>query len=81
MLALWEDTRTMDGAGLNALLVAHRGVIRAVMHELTGMLEPRLELGSIHILEAEAADADLRVAWWRPIALDLTGHLASPACP
>jgi broad specificity phosphatase PhoE len=81
MLALWEDTRTRGGDGLNALLVAHRGVIRAVVRELTGVLEPQLELGSIHILEAEAADADLRVACWRPIALDLTGHLASPARP
>jgi broad specificity phosphatase PhoE len=50
-----------------ALVVAHRGVIRAIVSRLAGR-EPVVELGSIQILEF---DRD-----WRPAALDLTGHLA-----
>jgi broad specificity phosphatase PhoE len=57
--------------------VAHRGVIRAVVRQLTGVLEPYIDLGSIHILEQEQGGADLRTSRWRPIALDLTDHLAA----
>jgi ribonuclease H / adenosylcobalamin/alpha-ribazole phosphatase len=73
MLALWQD----EHAGFNALMVAHRGVIRAVVRQLTGVLEPYIDLGSIHILEQEQGGADLRTSRWRPIALDLTDHLAA----
>jgi broad specificity phosphatase PhoE len=80
MLALWEalrqDTRAGGRTGSNALMVAHRGVIRAVVGQLTGVLEPHIDLGSIHILEQEPNDADLRTVRWRPAALDLTEHLA-----
>jgi broad specificity phosphatase PhoE len=76
MLALWHDARAGGRVGSNALLVAHRGVIRAVVFQLTGELEPHIDLGSIHILEEEPGGADLRIARWRPIALDLTEHLA-----
>jgi broad specificity phosphatase PhoE len=72
MLASWQDTR----AGSNALVVAHRGVICAVVRQLTGVLEPHIDLGSIHILEQELGGADLRTARWRPVALDVTEHLA-----
>ena len=75
MLGLWREARAGDLGGSNALLVAHRGVIRAVVRQLTGVLEPHIDLGSIHILEEEAAGADLRIARWRPVALDLTAHL------
>ncbi len=77
MLALW-DARASGIAGANALLVAHRGVIRAVVRQLTGVFEPHIDLGSIHILELEAGGADLHSARWRPIALDLTEHLSVP---
>jgi len=80
MLALWEalrqEARAGGRTGSNALLVAHRGVIRAVVRQLTGVLEPHIDLGSIHILEQEPNDADLRTVRWRPAALDLTEHLA-----
>jgi broad specificity phosphatase PhoE len=73
---LWQDTRAGGRAGSTALMVAHRGVIRAVVRQLTGVLEPHIDLGSIHIVEQEPGDADLRVARWHPVALDLTEHLA-----
>jgi broad specificity phosphatase PhoE len=75
MLALWHDDRCRGRAGASALLVAHRGVIRAVVHQMTGVFEPHIDLGSIHILEQESGDAHLRTARWRPVALDLTAHL------
>jgi broad specificity phosphatase PhoE len=78
MLALWHEARGAGNPGLNGLLVAHRGVIRAAVRQLTGVFEPHIDLGSIHILEQEPGDADLRVARWRPVALDLTGHLNVP---
>lgn len=53
--------------GATALLVAHRGVIRAVMRFLCG-IAPVIELGSIQIIEEDAGA-------WRPVALDL---LAAP---
>jgi broad specificity phosphatase PhoE len=75
MLALWHDDRCRGRAGAGALLVAHRGVIRALVRQMTGVFEPHIDLGSIHILEQEPGDADLRAARWRPVALDLTAHL------
>jgi broad specificity phosphatase PhoE len=60
MLALWTP-RDND-----ALLVAHRGVIRAIVRKLTRR-EPVVELGSIHILRF---DGD-----WHVEALDLLDHL------
>jgi broad specificity phosphatase PhoE len=76
MLALWHDDRCGGRAGASALLVAHRGVIRAVVRQMTGVFEPHIDLASIHILEQEPGGADLRVARWRPVALDLTAHLS-----
>jgi hypothetical protein len=43
---------------------------------MTGVFEPHIDLGSIHILEQEPGGADLRTARWRPVALDLTAHLS-----
>ena len=77
MFASWHDDRCRGRAGASALLVAHRGVIRAVVHQMTGVFEPHIDLGSIHILEQEPGGADLRAARWRPIALDLTAHLSA----
>jgi broad specificity phosphatase PhoE len=59
MLALWTP-RDDD-----ALLVAHRGVIRAIVRKLTRR-EPIVELGSIHILRF---DGD-----WHVEVLDLFDH-------
>lgn len=75
MLALWHAASAGGNAGSNALLVAHRGVIRAIVRQLTGVFEPHIDLGSIHILEQEPDGGDLRTARWRPVALDLTEHL------
>jgi broad specificity phosphatase PhoE len=52
-----------------ALAVAHRGVIRAIVHRLAGAA-PLIELGSIQML---ARDGEQR---WRVEALDFTAHLA-----
>ncbi len=79
MLALWHEASAGGRAGSNALLVAHRGVIRAMVRQLTGVFEPHIDLGSIHILEEEPGGADLRTARWRPVALDLTEHLQTLA--
>ncbi|HZO83055.1 MAG TPA: histidine phosphatase family protein [Candidatus Binataceae bacterium] len=78
MLVLWEAARRAgQGAGAAALMVAHRGVIRAVVQRLAGALEPSIDLGSIHILEHEGNGADdLRAGRWRPMVLDETAHLA-----
>jgi broad specificity phosphatase PhoE len=78
MLGLWQEAiiAGRDGGHAHALLVAHRGVIRAVVHRLTGGREPHIDLGSIQILELKpGGDTDLRSARWRPVALDLTEHL------
>jgi broad specificity phosphatase PhoE len=50
----------------DALLVAHRGVIRAIVRKLTNR-EPIVELGSIHILRFDGE--------WHAEALDLIDHL------
>ena len=60
MLTMWMP-RDRD-----ALLVAHRGVIRAIVRKLTRR-EPIVELGSIHILRF---DGD-----WHAETLDLIDHL------
>ena len=58
VLAIW----TPDRGGEDVLLVAHRGVIRAIVRKLTGQ-QPVVELGSIQILEFDGE--------WRVVALDL----------
>ncbi|HVA39739.1 MAG TPA: histidine phosphatase family protein [Candidatus Binataceae bacterium] len=75
MLALWQASRVSSHGGAAALLVAHRGVIRAVVQKLAGAFEPQIDLASIHILEREPGGDDLRGARWRPAVLDLTDHL------
>jgi broad specificity phosphatase PhoE len=60
MLTLWTP-RDDD-----ALLVAHRGVIRAIVRKLT-QREPIVELGSIQILRFEGS--------WHVEVLDLVNHL------
>src|ERR1700691_5599732 len=60
MLTLWTP-RDND-----ALLVAHRGVIRAIVRKLTSR-EPIVELGSIQILRFDNG--------WHAEALDLLDHL------
>lgn len=50
----------------DALLVAHRGVIRAIVRKLVNR-EPVVELGSIHILRFDGA--------WQAEALDAIDHL------
>jgi len=52
-----------------ALLVAHRGVIRVIMRQLTG-LEPVIELGSIQIVER------VKESGWRATDVDLLAPLA-----
>lgn len=51
----------------DALLVAHRGVIRAIVRKLVNR-EPVVELGSIHILRFDGG--------WQVEALDAIDHLA-----
>jgi broad specificity phosphatase PhoE len=60
MLTLWTPHYG------DAVLVAHRGVIRAIVRKLTHQ-QPVVELGSIQILRF---DGD-----WHPELLDLTDHL------
>ncbi len=50
----------------DALLIAHRGVIRAIVRKLTRQ-EPIVELGSIQILRFDGS--------WRAEMFDLTDHL------
>ncbi len=57
VLAIWTP-----GADNDALLVAHRGVIRAIVRKLSNQ-QPVVELGSIQILEFDGE--------WRVMALDL----------
>ena len=59
---------TLLDPALPALIVAHRGVIRAIVRRLTGA-EPVIELGSIQTLVREGADR------WRVEQLDFTAHL------
>ena len=62
MLAIWTP-RDQD-----ALLVAHRGVIRAIVRKLT-LEQPIVELGSIHILRFDGS--------WHVEMLDVIDHLNS----
>ena len=57
VLAIWTPGRDVD-----ALLVAHRGVIRTIVRKLTNR-QAAVELGSIQILEFDGE--------WRVVALDL----------
>ena len=62
MLALWTPPDN------DALLVAHRGVIRTIVRKLTHH-EPIVELGSIHILRFDGG--------WHAEALDQIDHLGN----
>ena len=64
MLALW--TPRGDSAVDDALLIAHRGVIRAIVQKLTSQ-EPVVELGSIQVLRFDGG--------WHTEMLDLIDHL------
>jgi broad specificity phosphatase PhoE len=66
MLTLW--TPRADAPGGDALLIAHRGVIRAIVRKLTHR-EPIVELGSIQIIRFEGG--------WHAEMLDLIDHLDS----
>ena len=57
------------GRGGNAIVVAHRGVIRAITQRLADVA-PIIELASIHSLVR-----DSRQTAWRTEFLDATGHL------
>ena len=63
MLSLWQPESHVAST---ALLVAHRGVIRAVVNHLTGN-QPSVELGSIQLVELDGG--------WRVMMLDYNGHL------
>ncbi len=78
MLAQWNEIRADGDDAGTTLVVAHRGVIRVVIRELTGILAPRIEIASIHVLEQEPGGPDLRAVRWRPVVLDLTAHLSEP---
>jgi broad specificity phosphatase PhoE len=56
--------------GASTLLVAHRGVIRAIVQQLA-RVEPMIELGSIQLLQRKPPHPH-----WRPARLDVTEHLA-----
>ena len=64
MLTLW--TPGSDDSDDDALLVAHRGVIRAIVRKLTSR-DPIVELGSIHILRFDGG--------WHAEMLDVIDHL------
>jgi len=63
-LKLIEASRRTESE--RALIVAHRGVIRAIVRALTGA-EPEVDLGSIQILARDSK--------WHPLVLDFTAHL------
>ena len=63
MLSLWQPESHLAST---ALLVAHRGVIRTLVHRLTGN-QPNVELGSIQVIELDGG--------WRATLLDHIGHL------
>jgi broad specificity phosphatase PhoE len=64
MLALW--TPRGDAEADDALLIAHRGVIRAIVRKLTSQ-EPVVELGSIQVIRFDGG--------WHAEMLDLIDHL------
>jgi len=63
MLALW--TPRADSEADDALLIAHRGVIRAIVRKLTSQ-EPVVELGSIQVIRFDGA--------WHAELLELIDH-------
>jgi broad specificity phosphatase PhoE len=63
MLSLWQPESLVAST---ALLVAHRGVIRTVVHHLTGN-QPSVGLGSIQVIELDSG--------WRATTLDQIAHL------
>ncbi len=63
LLATWTPSDDEE-----ALLVAHRGVIRAIMRKLAGQ-EAIVELGSIQIFEFDGS--------WHAESLDLIDHLTT----
>jgi broad specificity phosphatase PhoE len=63
MLSLWQPESHLAAT---ALLVAHRGVIRTLVHHLTSS-QPNVELGSIQVIELDGG--------WRATMLDHVGHL------
>lgn len=65
ILAMWAPECAT--APTRAIIVAHRGVIRAVVKALSGA-EPLAELGSIQVLTNRGS--------WSPLALDYVDHLA-----
>ena len=71
MVELWD--RECGARGGYALLVAHRGVIRAITRQLAGA-EPAIDLGSINILSR--GDSRPR-EMWRAEILDAVDHLAA----
>ena len=64
MLAIWRAGG--DSPEGRALVVAHRGVIRAIVRRLAGA-EPHVDLASIHVLEHDRG--------WRARELDIIAHL------
>jgi broad specificity phosphatase PhoE len=68
MLALIDQVHS-DRCG-NAIVVAHRGVIRAITQRLANV-SPVIELASIQSLIRDSAQSP-----WRPELLDATQHLA-----
>ncbi len=62
---------SQPSAGEVVLMVAHRGVIRIVCDRLAGV-EPRIDLGSIQILEADSSTGS-----WHTVAIDVVEHLAT----
>jgi broad specificity phosphatase PhoE len=78
MLARWHEGRDGDGGDAAVLVVAHRGVIRAVISELAGIDTARIEIASIQVIEQGQGGADLRRARWRPVVLDLVAPSFDP---
>ena len=64
-----HGSRVVPHSPAIALVVAHRGVIRAITRRLAGA-EPEIELGSIQVLSRAG-----RRAGWRADLLDATEHL------
>ncbi len=69
ILELLDGTAAILTDRYAALLVAHRGVIRAITQRLVGV-EPVIELGSIQVLRRTSGNPG-----WRAEALDVTEHL------
>jgi broad specificity phosphatase PhoE len=73
-LKLIEAARRAESE--RALIVAHRGVIRAIVRALIGA-EPEVDLGSIQILARQSLAGQIlaRDSKWHPLVLDFTAHL------